>query len=177
LRLHFKTNSLTVHPLGQDLRQTITQLDRKLSGKKQNDDELSAADLRIDVCSAISGAARQLSVVDSRDSQFIVNSAIDYMRSHLNEPLSIGKLVTLIGYGRSRFFELFRANTGMTPNDYLQRLRLEAARGLLSETSRPVTEIAFDVGFNSSQYFSTVFLQYTGLTPSGFRSRGAGSEP
>ena len=40
LRLHFKTNSLTVHPLGQDLRQTITQLDRKLSGKKQNDDEL-----------------------------------------------------------------------------------------------------------------------------------------
>jgi AraC-like DNA-binding protein len=177
LRLHFKTNSLTVHPLGQDLRQTITQLDRKLSGKKQNDDELSAADLRIDVCSAISGAARQLSVVDSRDSQFIVNSAIDYMRAHLNEPLSIGKLVTLIGYGRSRFFELFRANTGMTPNDYLQRLRLEAARGLLSETSRPVTEIAFDVGFNSSQYFSTVFLQYTGLTPSGFRSRGAGSEP
>ena len=64
LRRHFKTNSLTVHPLGQDLRQTITQLDRKLSGKKQNDDELSAADLRIDICSAISGAARQLSAVD-----------------------------------------------------------------------------------------------------------------
>ena len=104
LRRHFKTNSLTVHPLGQDLRQTIAQLDRKLSGKKQNDDELSAADLRIDVCSAISGAARQLSAVDSRDSQFIVNAAIDYMRAHLKEPLSIGKLVTHIGYGRSRFF-------------------------------------------------------------------------
>ena len=177
LRRHFKVNSLTVHPLGQALRQTIVQIDRKLSGKKQNDDKLSAADLRIDVCSAISGAARQLGAVDSRDSQFIVDVAIDYMRAHLNEPLSVGKLVTHIGYGRSRFFELFRANTGMTPNDYLQRLRLEAARGLLSETSRPVTEIAFEVGFNSSQYFSTVFLQYTGLTPSGFRSRGVGREP
>ena len=129
LRRHFKTNSLTVHPLGHDLRQTIAQLDRKLSGKKQNDDELSAADLRIDICSAISGAARQLSAVDSRDSQFIVNAAIDYMRAHLKEPLSIGKLITHIGYGRSRFFELFRANTGMTPNDYLQRLRLEAPGG------------------------------------------------
>ena len=61
----------------------------------------------------------------------------------------------------------------MTPNDYLQRLRLESARSLLAETSRSVTDIAFEVGFNSSQYFSTVFLQYTGLTPSGFRSQGA----
>ena len=40
-------------------------------------------------------------------------------------------------------------------------------------TARPVTQIAFEVGFNSSQYFSTVFQQYTGLTPSGFRSREA----
>ena len=177
LRRHFKTNSLTVHPLGPDLRRIIVQLDKRLSGKKQDNDELSMAEMRLHVCSAISGAARQLSAVDSRDSQFIVNAAIDYMRDCLNESLSVGKLVTHTGYGRSRFFELFRANTGMTPNDYLQRLRLEAARGLLSETSRPVTEIAFEVGFNSSQYFSTVFLQYTGLTPSGFRSRGVGSEP
>ena len=173
LRRHFKANSLTVHPLGQDLRRIIVQLDKRLSGKKQDNDELSIAEMRLHVCSAISGAARQLSAVDSRDSQFIVNAAIDYMRDCLDESLSVGKLVTHTGYGRSRFFELFRANTGMTPNDYLRRLRLEAARELLSNTSRSVTEIAFKVGFNSSQYFSTVFLQYTGLTPTGFRSQAA----
>ena len=173
LRRHFKANSLTVHPLGQDLRRIIVQLDKRLSGKKQDNDELSIAEMRLHVCSAISGAARQLSAVDSRDSQFVVNAAIDYMRDHLNEPFSVGKLVNHIGYGRSRLFELFRANTGMTPNDYLRRLRLEAARELLANTSRPVTEIAFKVGFNSSQYFSTVFLQYTGVTPTGFRSRAA----
>ena len=173
LRRHFKTNSLTVHPLGSDLRRIIVQLDKRLSGKKQDNDELSMAEMRLHVCSAISGAARQLSAVDSQDSQFVVNAAIDYMRNHLNEPFSVGKLVNHIGYGRSRLFELFRANTGMTPNDYLRRLRLEAARELLSNTSRSVTEIAFKVGFNSSQYFSTVFLQYTGLTPTGFRSQAA----
>ena len=173
LRRHFKTNSLTVHPLGPDLRRIIVQLDKRLSGKKQDNDELSIAEMRLHVCSAISGAARQLSAVDSQDSQFVVNAAIDYMRNHLNEPFSVGKLVNHIGYGRSRLFELFRANTGMTPNDYLRRLRLEAARELLSNTSRSVTEIAFKVGFNSSQYFSTVFLQYTGLTPTGFRSQAA----
>ena len=173
LRRHFKTNSLTVHPLGPDLRRIIVQLDKRLSGKKQDNDELSIAEMRLHVCSAISGAARQLSAVDSQDSQFVVNAAIDYMRNHLNEPFSVGKLVNHIGYGRSRLFELFRANTGMTPNDYLRRMRLEAARELLANTSRPVTEIAFKVGFNSSQYFSTVFLQYTGVTPTGFRSRVA----
>ena len=173
LRRHFKANSLTVHPLGQDLRRIIVQLDKRLSGKKQDNDELSIAEMRLHVCSAISGAARQLSAVDSQDSQFVVNAAIDYMRDHLNEPFSVGKLVNHIGYGRSRLFELFRANTGMTPNDYLRRMRLEAARELLANTSRPVTEIAFKVGFNSSQYFSTVFLQYTGVTPTGFRSRAA----
>ena len=173
LRRHFKANSLTVHPLGQDLRRIIVQLDKRLSGKKQDNDELSMAEMRLHVCSAISGAARQLSAVDSQDSQFVVNAAIDYMRNHLNEPFSVGKLVNHIGYGRSRLFELFRANTGMTPNDYLRRMRLEAARELLANTSRPVTEIAFKVGFNSSQYFSTVFLQYTGVTPTGFRSREA----
>jgi len=174
LRRHFKANSLTVHPLGQDLRRIIVQLDKRLSGKKQDNDELSIAEMRLHVCSAISGAARQLSAVDSQDSQFVVNAAIDYMRNHLNEPFSVGKLVNHIGYGRSRLFELFRANTGMTPSDYLRRLRLEAARELLANTSRPVTDIAFEVGFNSSQYFSTVFLQYTGLTPTGFRSQEAG---
>jgi len=173
LRRHFKANSLTVHPLGQDLRRIIVQLDKRLSGKKQDNDELSIAEMRLHVCSAISGAARQLSAVDSQDSQFVVNAAVDYMRNHLNEPFSVGKLVNHIGYGRSRLFELFRANTGMTPNDYLRRMRLEAARELLANTSRPVTEIAFKVGFNSSQYFSTVFLQYTGVTPTGFRSREA----
>ena len=173
LRRHFKANSLTVHPLGQDLRRIIVQLDKRLSGKKQDNDELSIAEMRLHVCSAISGAARQLNAVDSQDSQFVVNAAIDYMRNHLNEPFSVGKLVNHIGYGRSRLFELFRANTGMTPNDYLRRMRLEAARELLANTSRPVTEIAFKVGFNSSQYFSTVFLQYTGVTPTGFRSREA----
>ena len=173
LRRHFNANSLTVHPLGQDLRRTIVQLDKKLGGKKPNQNELSMAETRLLVCSAISGAARQLSAVDDHDSQFIVDAAIDYMRAHLNEPFTIGKLVDHIGYGRSRFFELFRGNTGMTPNDYLRRLRLEAARGLLEKTSRPVTDIAFEVGFNSSQYFSTVFLQYTGLTPTGFRNREA----
>ena len=61
----------------------------------------------------------------------------------------------------------------MTPNDYLQRLRLDRAREWLAEEGRSVTDIAFAAGFSSSQYFSHVFRKYTGLTPSRFRARAA----
>ena len=174
LRHHFKANSLTVHPLGQRLLRTITKLSKNLSRfDKQNKNEMVGMGMRLSLCSTIFEAAQQLTAVDIRDSQLIVNAAIDYMQTNFGAQLSIDNLVNHVGYSRSRFFELFKSNTGMTPNDYLQRLRLESARSLLAETSRSVTDIAFEVGFNSSQYFSTVFLQYTGLTPSGFRSHDA----
>jgi transcriptional regulator GlxA family with amidase domain len=68
-------------------------------------------------------------------------------------------------------FQLFKQNTGLTPNDYLQRLRIAKARELLTTTSQSVTEIAFAAGFASSQYFSRVFRKYTGQMPSEYRRR------
>jgi transcriptional regulator GlxA family with amidase domain len=59
----------------------------------------------------------------------------------------------------------------MTPNDYLQRLRVTRARDLLVTTSQSVTDIAYATGFSSSQYFSNVFRKYAGTTPSTFRAR------
>lgn len=74
---------------------------------------------------------------------------------------------------RARMFHLFKDTTGMTPNDYLQRLRVERAKSALATTPQSVTDIALGCGFSSSQYFSTVFRKYTGSTPSEFRLRKA----
>ena len=65
----------------------------------------------------------------------------------------------------------------MTPNDFLLRVRVEKARELMANRGKTVTEVAFAVGFSSSQYFSTVFRRYTGQTPGEYRQsqvRGAG---
>ena len=70
---------------------------------------------------------------------------------------------------RSRMFDLFKAQTGRTPNDYLQRLRIEQAQEQLTQTDRTVTEIALATGFSSGQYFSTVFARYMGVSPTDFR--------
>jgi two-component system, response regulator YesN len=85
--------------------------------------------------------------------------------------LQISDLVRHLGYSRARIFEMFKAGTGMTPNDYLLRCRVRNARNLLADPERPITEIALETGFSSSQYFSQVFKKYTGMTPSRYRSK------
>lgn len=68
-------------------------------------------------------------------------------------------------------FEVFKETTGLTPNDYLLRQRIERAKERLTQTSQPITEIALGVGFSSSQYFANVFRRYTGMTPLAHRKR------
>jgi len=77
--------------------------------------------------------------------------------------------VRYVGFSRARMFDLFKAQTGLTPNDYLQRLRVEKAQELLRQTTLSVTEIGLETGFSSGQYFSTVFARYAGVSPTDFR--------
>jgi AraC-like DNA-binding protein len=81
--------------------------------------------------------------------------------------------VVLSRLSTSRFFQEFKTATGMTPKDYLLRLRVEeAARQLRKAPTRPVTCIAHELGFSSSQYFATVFRRYLGVSPGEHRAQG-----
>jgi len=95
----------------------------------------------------------------------LVVAAQDYLRQHLGDAVHMADLVRHIGLGRSRLFDLFKAVTGLTPNDYLLRLRVGRAKELLLEPDLSLTNIAMACGFSSSQYFSKVFRKYTGQTP------------
>lgn len=99
-----------------------------------------------------------------------------WIDAHCTEKISIPKLVKLSGYGRSRFFSLFLANTGMTPNDYLVRARIELAKRKLSKKTLDgsMLDLAVACGFNSASVFSTTFRKHVGLSPREFRvQRGA----
>ena len=73
------------------------------------------------------------------------------------------------GLGRSQFAGLLKKVTGDTPVTFLNRLRVQRAQELLRQSAKPVTEIAFEVGFNSSQYFATVFKEFAGMEARTFR--------
>lgn len=71
----------------------------------------------------------------------------------------------------SYFLTLFKKETGLTFTDYLTGVRIGAAKDLLKGTEKTITEIAFDVGFNNSNYFSNTFKKAVGLSAKEFRAR------
>lgn len=91
---------------------------------------------------------------------------------HLERPLSVGHLARLAHLSQSRFKARFKAEVGLPPGDYQMRLRIERAKELLRQADTSVTETAMRLGFNTTQYFATVFKRYTGQTPRAYRDRG-----
>jgi AraC-like DNA-binding protein len=78
------------------------------------------------------------------------------------QPLDVPALARVTHASPAHFSRQFRATFGETPHRYLQRRRVERAMQLLRETRRPVTEICFDVGFNSLGTFSRTFRDVVG---------------
>ena len=81
------------------------------------------------------------------------------------------------GVSPFHFLRTFRRFTGVTPALFLSALRLEEAKRLLLSTERSVTDICFDVGYNSVGTFTTRFTQLVGLSPARLRRVGSGFHP
>jgi AraC-like DNA-binding protein len=97
--------------------------------------------------------------------------ARDEMDRRYAEPLDIPHLAAVAHLSASRFGRVFKEVFGETPHRYLQRRRVERAMALLRQTDRPVTQVAWDVGFASLGTFSRTFADVVGCSPSEFRER------
>ena len=87
------------------------------------------------------------------------------------EPWSLQRMAEACGLGRSRFTHYCKRLTNMTPVEYLTHCRVHAARRLLATpASGTISDVAYACGFETSQYFATVFRAHTGVTPSGYRA-------
>src|SRR5262249_61043587 len=89
----------------------------------------------------------------------------DLIRDCLEEDLTLADLSQEADLSAWHFLRAFRESFGETPHAFLTRMRLERAKELLTVTSRPVTEICFDVGFTSLGSFSTLFRRRGGPSP------------
>lgn len=100
--------------------------------------------------------------------------ARDTMDRSFAEPLDVAALARVAHVSRAHFSRQFRATFGETPHRYLQRRRVERGMELLRETDLPVTDVCFDVGFNSLGTFSRTFREIVGESPSDYRARFRG---
>ena len=96
--------------------------------------------------------------------------ARDRMDRHYAEPLDIPALARVAGCSDAHFIRTFRAVFGETPHRYLQRRRVERAMALL-RGNRSVTDVCFEVGFNSLGTFSRTFAAIVGVSPSIYQKR------
>jgi AraC-like DNA-binding protein len=108
---------------------------------------------------------------NNRDVDFqSIEKAKFYLREHLEGSLDIQELVRSLSMSYSKFRKMFKQATGQSPNQYHLTLRLDKARELLNTTHLNVTEVAYQLGFESVFYFSKLFKKKNGVSPKSYRT-------
>jgi AraC-like DNA-binding protein len=85
--------------------------------------------------------------------------------------LQLADAAAAAGLSRAHFSHLFHKKTGTTFTRYVQNRRIAEAKRLLEETTRSITEICYDCGFNSLTHFNRVFRRGARCSPSAFRKQ------
>ncbi len=97
--------------------------------------------------------------------------ARDLIDTQYAQPLDLDELARIANFSRYHFLRAFRRAFHATPHEYLTRKRIERAKELLAQSELTVTEICFEVGFESLGSFSTLFHKLVGWSPSIYRAR------
>jgi len=100
--------------------------------------------------------------------------AIDYMKSRWQKAVTVPAIAQACNLSTSHFSTLFKRSTGYSPLDYFLRLKMQRAAEMLDTTTRPLKEIAADVGFSDPLYFSRVFHRIYKISPSEYRLTAKG---
>jgi transcriptional regulator GlxA family with amidase domain len=101
----------------------------------------------------------------------VIEKAQAYIEGHWDEKISMQHLSAKYAVGRRNFDRRFIKATGNTPVEYLQRVKIEAAKKAFENTRKTVNEVMYEVGYLDAKAFREVFRKITGLTPIEYRRR------
>lgn len=121
--------------------------------------------LRAIVINVVLGAAAADRSPANPSSGDIIKDAMNWIDARLDRPFSLDELIKHIGYGRSRFYSLFKFHTGLSPLEWATNRRLEKAQELLSSGKTSVADVARAVGFRTPAFFAKTFRTHYGVTP------------
>jgi AraC family transcriptional regulator len=97
----------------------------------------------------------------------VVRKANDWIDSHLSDDIRLGDLAQLAGLSEHHFHRMFSETYGMTPHNWVTKLRVARAKELL--VREPMTQVALACGFSSQSHFIRRFKEHMGLTPGQYR--------
>lgn len=102
-----------------------------------------------------------------------IGEAISHLEANYQEPIDLDRLAAIAHMSKRNFMRSFQAAMGSSPIAHLIQLRVNRAASLLRRTDHSVTEIAFQVGFSDSNYFTRQFRKLLGVTPREYRQQHA----
>lgn len=100
----------------------------------------------------------------------VIIRAKEYIHEHQTEELSLGQVAKAVNTSTFYFCKMFKKVTGINFTDYLSRVRIEKSKNLLLNPNLRVSEIAFEVGFQSLTHFNRVFKKILGQSPTEYRA-------
>ncbi|HPG41268.1 MAG TPA: AraC family transcriptional regulator [bacterium] len=98
-----------------------------------------------------------------------LKKVFDYIGDEYSFAITLEQMAEKACMSPAYFCRYFKKVTGLSPNHYILRYRIDKAKELLITSDLSITEIAFKIGFNSSSYFDRIFQRFTTLSPSQFR--------
>lgn len=101
----------------------------------------------------------------------LIHSALQYVIQHFLEPLSLERVAKELGVSKYHLSRIFSKRIGTSFNEYINILRADHARMLLTDTDKSITQVGFDSGFESSSSFYRIFKAQCGVTPSQYRRK------
>ncbi len=159
---------LTPAEISETLR-LVDKLDNELSVRKPGFEVMAIATF----LELVTFHSRCYSATRNPTSKSLIRVAetISHMRRNVAHAVALDELVDISGMSRTNYIRIFEATMGTSPINYLIGLRIEEASRLLRSTDRSITDIAFDVGFSDSNYFSRQFRHAAGQSPREYRKR------
>ena len=149
----------------------------KFSQEKTFGHEIFVKSVLFDIISCVLLTNQYVEITDNRRAEQshtvnAVEDTLNYIREHYRENITLDDILKITSYSKSHFIRLFKKHMGMNLTDYINKYRIEKSCLELIYTSKNVTEIATENGFNTVQYFSKMFKSYMKCTPKQYQRNG-----
>ena len=119
----------------------------------------------------LSALSNQILIEEENAEPAVITRAREYIAANKTAPLSLSAVAKAAGASVFHFCKTFHKSTGLNFTDYVARVRVEDARGGLRNPNRRISEIAYDVGFQSLTQFNRTFKRIFGQSPSEYREK------
>ncbi|WP_369679189.1 GlxA family transcriptional regulator [Siphonobacter sp. BAB-5385] len=101
----------------------------------------------------------------------LVRKAQDFIESNFTERITVEQLSDQLAINRRSLERRFKKATGNTVNEYMQRVKIEAAKKSFEVSRKNINEVMYDVGYSDTKAFRVIFKKTTGMTPLDYRNK------